>query len=194
MRQRLVRCEKGPEPGATRTAPGESSSVAGRERVVGQLRPDCLSRPHTPPHNRLHRRAGDRLWMGDGRAACRGARPGGVGSAVPGCERPAAVGAHRSGPEQGLVQASLSAEFPNMVFQADVGSYSKNLGNASLTESSAGFVSIGTVVSDLCDRTIDSGNGKVLGGSIPITYKAVATSDLDAGSSARTLTITLTDT
>lgn len=91
----------------------------------------------------------------------------------------------------GVVTGQLSAAFAGMDFTADVGAYSKTSGNVSLVEAASGFITIGNLsAASLADK---DGAGKKSKGVLPITYKAVATSDLDAGDQTSTLTISVID-
>jgi hypothetical protein len=95
----------------------------------------------------------------------------------------------------GVVTGQLSALFTGMDLRADVGTYVKASGDARLVESAAGFITIGNVTAvNLANRAIDTAPGKKIRGVLPVTYKAVATADLDAGSQNQTLTISFIDT
>lgn len=95
----------------------------------------------------------------------------------------------------GVVTAQLGTLFTNIDLKADVGAYNKLGGTASLIEAASGFTTVlaASAVS-LANRQIDSGTGKIVRGVLPITYKAVATNDLDAGNLTQTLTVSFIDT
>ncbi len=93
----------------------------------------------------------------------------------------------------GVIQAQLNGTFKNVRLLANVGSYNKQSGNASLTPSNAGFVEIGDQSVNLCDRKIDSGSGKILRGSIPILYKASASDVLESGQFSQNLVLSICD-
>jgi hypothetical protein len=94
-----------------------------------------------------------------------------------------------------VIEAELDGLFDDIDFKADMVGYTKKGGTASLTEASpAGFKVIGTSKVSLCDRKVDSGNGKLIKGELTINYKAVAKADLDAGDQSQSLTLTFTDT
>lgn len=94
----------------------------------------------------------------------------------------------------GVVTAKLDELYPNIDFKADVGTYTKASGNGSLKETAADFTTITAASAvNLADRETDSGNGKTVRGTLPITYKAIAKADLSAETLNRTLTVTLID-
>lgn len=91
--------------------------------------------------------------------------------------------------------ASLGSLFTNTDLKVTVGTYASIGGAAATLTAAAGtgggsFVTVGTSTTTLATR---SGTGKIMRGIIPVIYKAYATSDLPAGSSTQTLTVTLTD-
>lgn len=93
-----------------------------------------------------------------------------------------------------LIKAKLDSNFQDLDLSADVGAYTKQGGNASLTEAASGNVKILATDTNLAKKVTDSGNGRIIRGVLPITYKAKATADLSAGQQVRTLTLTFTDT
>jgi hypothetical protein len=93
-----------------------------------------------------------------------------------------------------VVYAHLNNAFDDIQLFANVGVYVKQGGNASLMEVTAGEVEILTTATDLAKKVIDSGNGKILRGQMPITYRATAATDLQSGNQSRTLTVTFSDT
>lgn len=93
------------------------------------------------------------------------------------------------------LSANLGSLFSNTDLKATVGSYSATGGAAATLAAASGagsgsYVTIGTSSTTLATR---GGTTKIMRGSIPVTYKAVATADLPAGSSTQTVTVTLTD-
>lgn len=91
------------------------------------------------------------------------------------------------------VLAQLDTLFPGMELKAAVGGYVKKGGNTELAPVGAGFVGIQDSQTALMTKQNSSGDGQVLHGDFPVTYKAVAQQTLDAGDYARQLTLTLTD-
>lgn len=91
------------------------------------------------------------------------------------------------------VSAQLDSVFADIDFQAQVGTYTKNSGNTELVAASGSYVTIGSTATTLMNKANSTGDGKVLDGSIPVTYRAVATSDLASGDRTQQLTVTLTD-
>jgi len=99
------------------------------------------------------------------------------------------VKANKMTKASGVISGALGTLFTGVDLKADVGVYTKAGGTASLVESEAGYITIGDSATDLADRQVDAGSGLNTRGSLPITYKAVATADLDAGDQQQTLTI-----
>ena len=94
-----------------------------------------------------------------------------------------------------VLTGQLAALFPNIDFQADVGAFTKVSGNATIVEAGAGFRTIGAAAPlGLANKQVDSGTGKMVNGTLPITYKAVALNDLETGTFTQTLTISFIDT
>ncbi len=91
------------------------------------------------------------------------------------------------------VLAQLDTLFPGMELKAAVGGYVKRGGNTELVPSGAGFVSIQDSQTALLTKQNSSGDGQLLHGDFPVTYKAVARQALTAGDYARQLMLTLTD-
>lgn len=94
---------------------------------------------------------------------------------------------------EGVIQAKMQTEQPGMTLQANVGSYSKTAGNASLVASQAGYRAIGASWVYLADRQIESGLGNVTVGTLPVTYKAVADTYLDAQNATIEVSVVLVD-
>ena len=96
----------------------------------------------------------------------------------------------------GVVAAKLNALIYGVDLKGDPGAYANigSSGNVPLSESGAGFITIGTLATNLADKAATTGNQqKVLNGNLPIIWKAVATQDLTSGSYPATLTVTLKD-
>ncbi len=91
------------------------------------------------------------------------------------------------------VLAQLDAVFPGMDLKASVGTYAKRSGNTELAPVNSGFVSIQNSQTALLAKQHSSGDGHLLYGNFPVTYKAVARQSLMAGDYARQLILTLTD-
>ncbi len=91
------------------------------------------------------------------------------------------------------ILAQLDGTFSGMDFKASVGRFAKISGDTELSPSAGGFVTIRDFALPLATKANSTGSGRVLNGNLPITYKAVATSNLSSGIYARQLTITLTD-
>lgn len=93
------------------------------------------------------------------------------------------------------INANLDALLPYSIdFLADVGGYSKTSGNTELAESAAGFVKMvaaNTAIAKKANTTAGS-DGKLLNGTIPITYKAKANGEVPSGSYGNQLFVTLT--
>ncbi|MFA6600732.1 MAG: hypothetical protein WC352_00290 [Candidatus Omnitrophota bacterium] len=93
---------------------------------------------------------------------------------------------------QPAINVNLDALYTGLDLKAQVGTYTKTSGNASLIASSAGYVTIGTTNTGVAKKTASTGDGKQLKGTIPITYKAVATADLSTANQTHLLFVTLT--
>jgi len=92
------------------------------------------------------------------------------------------------------INANLDFLYDRIDFQAQVGAYTKVSGNTELAPAQAGFVSIGTsnvAIANKANSTLGS-DGRILNGSIPVTYKAVATDDVISGDQIHSLFVTLT--
>lgn len=93
------------------------------------------------------------------------------------------------------INGNLDFLYTDMDFKAQVGTYTKTVGsNTSLAGVSANYVTVGTANIALANKaSTDAGtDGKLLSGSIPITYKAVAKKELTSGSQTHLMFITLT--
>jgi len=91
------------------------------------------------------------------------------------------------------VLAQLSSVFPGMELKASVGSFVKRGGNTELASAGSGFVNIQSAQTALLTKQNSSGDGQLLHGDFPVTYKAVAKEALTAGDHSRQLILTLTD-
>lgn len=92
------------------------------------------------------------------------------------------------------INANLDTLYEDVDFKAQVGSYTKDAGNTELAAVNAGYVTIGTSNVAIAKKAnTDAGtDGKLLKGTIPVTYKAVATADLPTANQTHLLFITLT--
>jgi len=98
----------------------------------------------------------------------------------------------------GAVSAKISALLDGITFQANPGRTFVNNGaanNATLTESIAGVIVIGTTAVNIMNKPASTGNqGKVLNGTVFVNYSARALRDLSvADGGAVTVTVTLRD-
>ncbi|OGW72447.1 MAG: hypothetical protein A2Y02_01365 [Omnitrophica bacterium GWA2_52_12] len=92
-----------------------------------------------------------------------------------------------------IMKAKLGTLFQSVDLLAQTGTYVKQGGNASLTAAAAGQVTILTADTGLAKKVVDSGNGRILFGTIPVQYQALAQADLGAGTQTATLTVTFSD-
>ena len=92
------------------------------------------------------------------------------------------------------INANLDFPYDRLDLKADVGSYAKTSGSTELVEAQSGFMTIGTDTVALANKgnTAQGSDGKLLNGTIPVTYKAVATDDVPSGDQIHTLFVTLT--
>ncbi|MFA6600731.1 MAG: hypothetical protein WC352_00285 [Candidatus Omnitrophota bacterium] len=91
------------------------------------------------------------------------------------------------------VMAQLDGVFPGVDVRAQVGAFSKMAGDTELIPASSSYITVRDSAVPLAMKGSSTGTGRVLSGTLPVTYKAVATSDLASGVYARQLTLTLTD-
>ena len=92
------------------------------------------------------------------------------------------------------MNANLDFLYDRVDFKAKVGTYTKISGNTELAAISANYVTIGTANTAIVKKanTQASTDGKLLKGTLPITYKAVASANVPAGPQTHLLFITLT--
>ena len=92
------------------------------------------------------------------------------------------------------INANLDFSYDRLALKADMGSYVKTSGNTSLVEAASGFVTIGMQNITLANKgnTTQGSDGKLLRGTFPVTYKAVATDDVPSGDQVHILYVTLT--
>ena len=92
------------------------------------------------------------------------------------------------------INANLDVLYDRMDFFADPGAYTKTSGNTEIAEQAAGFIKILAMNTVLAKKanTVAGSDGKLLNGTMPITYKAKATADVPAGDQNRQLFVTLT--
>ena len=99
-------------------------------------------------------------------------------------------------PLAGMISASSSAGVEGIQLQADTGAFTNggSEGNIILSESAAGFQPVGASPVPLANKEATSGGqARVLNGTLPVTWRAEATHDLQAGDQSVTLTVTLKD-
>ena len=92
------------------------------------------------------------------------------------------------------INANLDFPYDRVDLKADMGNYAKTSGNTSLVENASGFVTIGSQNVTLANKgnTDQGSDGKMLRGTFPVTYKAVATGDVPSGDQLHILYVTLT--
>ena len=92
------------------------------------------------------------------------------------------------------LRAHLDFPYDRIDLKAQVGTYSKTSGNTELVAANSDFVAIGTSNVTLANKgnTAEGSDGKLLDGTIPVTYKAVATDDVPSGDQIHILDVTLT--
>jgi hypothetical protein len=74
-----------------------------------------------------------------------------------------------------------------------MGSFNKQSGNARLVPAGTDFVPLTSADTGLANKVIDDGDGRILDGTAPITYSAVATEDLTAGQHFAIITVSFVD-
>lgn len=92
------------------------------------------------------------------------------------------------------INANLDFLYDRIDLKADMGDFVQTSGNTALVEAAAGFMTIGTSNVALANKgnTTLGSDGKLLRGSFPVTYKAVATDDVPSGDQTHILYVTLT--
>lgn len=92
------------------------------------------------------------------------------------------------------INANLDVLYDQLDFLADPGTYTKTSGNTEIAETAEGFIKINATNTAIAQKanTVSGSDGKLLNGTIPITYKAKATADVSGGDQIRQLFVTLT--
>lgn len=92
------------------------------------------------------------------------------------------------------INANLDFLYDRVDFKAQVGAYTKVSGNTELAAISGSYVTIGTANTAIAKKanTESGSDGKLLKGTLPITYKAVASANVPSGPQTHLLFITLT--
>lgn len=93
---------------------------------------------------------------------------------------------------QAAINVNLDSLFNLVDLKAKVGTYTKVAGNTSLAAANADFVTIGTSNTGVANKASSTGDGMILNGTIPITYKGVAKADLPTGNETHLMFVTLT--
>lgn len=94
---------------------------------------------------------------------------------------------------QDLILVRMDAEIPGINLQVQAGPYSKRAGNASLVPSKSGFVNLSTTDTGLANKTIDGSDGKILDGTLTMSYRAELTEDQTAGQRIVIVTVSFVD-
>lgn len=89
--------------------------------------------------------------------------------------------------------AHLDGTFPDLDLSVQVGSYAKAGGNTELSAVSSQFIAIQESDTLIAKKSNSTGDGKLLKGQLPLTFKAIARANLQAGRHSRSLTLTFTD-
>lgn len=92
------------------------------------------------------------------------------------------------------INANIDFAYDRIDLKAKVGTYTKVAGNTEVAAINGDFVTIGTSNVAIAKKanTVEGSDGKLLKGTLPITYKAVATADVPKGPQTHLLFITLT--
>lgn len=92
------------------------------------------------------------------------------------------------------INANLDFLYDRVDLKAQVGSYSKQSGNTELAPISASYVKIKDTNTAIAKKanTVSGSDGKLLKGTMPVTYKAAATADMSSGDQIHFLFVTLT--
>ena len=92
------------------------------------------------------------------------------------------------------MNANIDFAYDRIDLKAKVGAYTKVAGNTEVAAIDPDFVTIGTANVAIAKKanTTAGSDGKLLKGTLPITYKGVATGDVPSGPQTHLLFITLT--
>jgi hypothetical protein len=92
------------------------------------------------------------------------------------------------------INANLDFAYDRINFQAQVGLYTKVGGNTELVAAPVvgGWHTIGTSNVAIANKTASVAPGDILDGTIPVTYRAVATANMPSGNQVHILFVTLT--
>ena len=94
-----------------------------------------------------------------------------------------------------VIDSTIDFAYDRIAIKAQVGTYTASAGgNTGLTASGAGYLTIGTTNTALAKKanTTAGSDGKILKGTLPVTYKAVATADMPAGDQTHLLYVNIT--
>jgi len=91
---------------------------------------------------------------------------------------------------QDIILVRMDDTFNGIEVQSEMGGYSTVAGNAHLESSNAGYVTISTVDTGIANKVTDSGDGLLLDGNFPISYRANITQTQPAGQQTRTVIVT----
>ena len=94
-----------------------------------------------------------------------------------------------------VMDAAIDFDYDRLALKGQVGSYTATAGgNTGLTAAAAGYMTISTTNVALAKKanTTAGSDGKILKGTLPVTYKAVATADVPAGDQTHLLFVNIT--
>jgi hypothetical protein len=92
-----------------------------------------------------------------------------------------------------LVLIRLMSPMDGIAIEGRMGQFSKEAGTAHLVSNSSDYVALSTTDTGLADKVIDEGEGRIIDGSLTLSYRARALRDLEAGNHEATLIVSFAD-
>lgn len=103
------------------------------------------------------------------------------------------VMANAVGRLEDLVLIRLMSAMDGIAIESRMSQFSKTEGTAHLVSNSSDYVTLSTVDAGLADKVIDEGEGRIIDGSLTLSYRARALRDLEAGNHETTLIVSFAD-
>jgi len=92
-----------------------------------------------------------------------------------------------------LVLIRLMSSMDGIAIESRMSQFSKTAGTAHLVSNSSDYIMLSTVDAGVADKAIDEGDGRIIDGSLTLTYRARALRDLEAGNHEATLIVSFAD-
>jgi len=103
------------------------------------------------------------------------------------------VMANAVGRLEDLVLIRLMSPMDGIAIEGRMIQFSKTAGTAHLVSNSSDYVTLSTADAGLADKVIDEGEGRIIDGSLMLSYRARALRDLEAGNHEATLIVSFAD-